>query len=305
MRDQALARAQGRRTPSSAARPPRCSGAHPGPENIRPLLALRQATPEDDTHLIHVVRMALRDQLRPAEAWPSSRRLGLTERDRRDLADVAPGVPSPEAAAFLLGTSSARSDEGPRTLVRFVHHIARYGDEGADAGSARVRLTGATPRAGGQARAPAGDPAGDPGARRRPGRRLRKAARRLRRTLLRSSDPADEVVRDRGGPRLQFRDELPELQGSLDRPIADARPAPRPSRRSRRSTRRCRALLGRMLDDAAAPLELREKAAISWRTWRAARGQALVSRPCRPPRPAPGHDRRGPGHAEARVPRRS
>ena len=58
--------------------------------------------PTDDTHLIHVVRMALRDQLKTAEVWPRLETLGLTERDRRDLADVATGVPSPEAAAFLL-----------------------------------------------------------------------------------------------------------------------------------------------------------------------------------------------------------
>ena len=33
-------------------------GRHPAPENIQPLLALRQSTPADDTHLVHVARMA-------------------------------------------------------------------------------------------------------------------------------------------------------------------------------------------------------------------------------------------------------
>ena len=37
---------------------------------MRPLLALRQSTSEDDSHLLHVVRMALRDQLKTADAWP-------------------------------------------------------------------------------------------------------------------------------------------------------------------------------------------------------------------------------------------
>ena len=44
-------------------------GRHPAAENIRPLLDLRVAVPADDTHLLYVVRMALRDQLNNAAAW--------------------------------------------------------------------------------------------------------------------------------------------------------------------------------------------------------------------------------------------
>ena len=77
-------------------------GAHPALANIRPLLALRQSTPGDDTHLIHVVRIALRDQLKNAEVWSRLDSLNLTERDRRDIADVATGVHTEGAAGFLL-----------------------------------------------------------------------------------------------------------------------------------------------------------------------------------------------------------
>src|SRR5262249_30534854 len=94
--------------------------------NVRPLLALRQSTPADDTHLIHVVRIALRDQLKPAGVWPGLESLNLTERDRRDIADVAPGDHSPEAAAFLLDHLQ-RLSEPSENRLRFVHHIARYG----------------------------------------------------------------------------------------------------------------------------------------------------------------------------------
>ena len=55
-------------------------GRHPDPENIRPLLDLRQQVPADDTHLLHVVRMALRDQLRAAAHWDRCR--GELERPR-------------------------------------------------------------------------------------------------------------------------------------------------------------------------------------------------------------------------------
>ena len=101
-------------------------GAHPALANIRPLLALRQTTPADDTHLVHVARMALRDQLKTADAWKGLETLVLSERDRRDLADVAPGVHSPEAAAYLLAFLSQYAVTA-EDMVRFVHHIARYG----------------------------------------------------------------------------------------------------------------------------------------------------------------------------------
>ena len=107
-------------------------GAHPDLANIQPLLALRQSTTEDDTHLIHVVRMALRDQLKTAEVWPMLETLGLNERDRRDLADVATGVASPAAAAFLLDHLRTFT-ETQENLLRYVHHIARHGVKGSAA----------------------------------------------------------------------------------------------------------------------------------------------------------------------------
>jgi putative heme-binding domain-containing protein len=105
-------------------------GAHPDLANIRPLLALRQKAAEDDTHLIHVVRMALRDQLKTAKVWPRLETLGLNEHDRRDLADVATGVASPAAATFLLNHIRTLS-ESQGNLLRYVHHVARQGAKGS------------------------------------------------------------------------------------------------------------------------------------------------------------------------------
>jgi putative heme-binding domain-containing protein len=103
-------------------------GRHPAAENIRPLLDLRHAVPGDDTHLRHVVRMALRDQLRPAASWAGLPSKDGTERDARAIADVSLGVPSAEAAAYLM-QHLKRYPEGGDRLVRNVHHIARYGAE--------------------------------------------------------------------------------------------------------------------------------------------------------------------------------
>ena len=101
-------------------------GAHASSANIRPLLALRQSAPGDDTHLIHVVRIALRDQLQNAEVWSRLGNLNLSERDQRDIADVTTGVHTEGAAGFLF--AHLKAFELPQAeLLRFTHHIARYG----------------------------------------------------------------------------------------------------------------------------------------------------------------------------------
>ncbi len=101
-------------------------GRHPDSENVRPLLDLRRSVPAGDTHLLHVVRMALRDQLRPAETWSKLAGQEWSEVDARALADVAPGVPSAEAAAYLLAHLRRYPETGER-LAAYVHHVARRG----------------------------------------------------------------------------------------------------------------------------------------------------------------------------------
>ena len=76
-------------------------GAHPEAANVEPLLKLRHVVPGDDDHLLHVVRMALRDQLRPQTTWEKLRVEELPERDQQALAYVCPGVHTAEAARFL------------------------------------------------------------------------------------------------------------------------------------------------------------------------------------------------------------
>ena len=52
--------------------------------------------------------------------------LGLTEHERRDIADVATGVHTEGAAGFLLAHIKVL-DEPRDRVIRFFHHIARYG----------------------------------------------------------------------------------------------------------------------------------------------------------------------------------
>jgi putative heme-binding domain-containing protein len=104
-------------------------GRHPDTaKNLRALLDLRHAVPKDDTHLLHVVRMALRDQLRSSGSWPQLAGEVWNERDRQAIADVALGVPSADAAAYLMVHLQRYEVQG-EMRTNCVHHIARYGSE--------------------------------------------------------------------------------------------------------------------------------------------------------------------------------
>jgi putative heme-binding domain-containing protein len=107
-------------------------GRHPSSDNVRPLLALRHHVPKEDTHLLYVVRMALRDQFLLDAAWQQFPLASLDEADARAVADVSTGVPRAAAADFLL-QYFGRWSEGRDNLVRYVHHVARYGTGDAEA----------------------------------------------------------------------------------------------------------------------------------------------------------------------------
>jgi putative heme-binding domain-containing protein len=106
------------------------TGLHPSPDNVRPLLDLRHAVAADDTHLLHVVRMALRDQFRNSPAYDRTPRADWSERDYRAVADVSVGVPTAAAATFLLEYLWQYSEKDGR-LSDYVYHVARYGEPSA------------------------------------------------------------------------------------------------------------------------------------------------------------------------------
>jgi putative heme-binding domain-containing protein len=129
-------------------------GRHPASDSLRLLLDARHAVTGDDTHQLHVVRIALRNQLRDAGPWPGLDDRTYSEPDLRALADVATGVPSLDAARFLL----AHLQEYPEpreNLLRYEHHIARHGDAATDEGLlafAREYRQGGLPMQGEQVR---------------------------------------------------------------------------------------------------------------------------------------------------------
>jgi putative heme-binding domain-containing protein len=113
-------------------------GRHPAASNVKPLLELRRAVPAEDTHLLYVVRMALRDQFRPAATWKLLDPSSWDERDARAVADVVLGLPTPEGARFLMDHLQRHPEDRDR-FTGYVHHIARFGD--AEARSALETFT--------------------------------------------------------------------------------------------------------------------------------------------------------------------
>ena len=104
------------------------SSRHPSQPLIRPLLALFHATPTDDVHLRHCVRMALRDHLQHEE-W--LRDLG----DIRAAADVllvaaiCPALRSATAAEFVAGNLPVIAAAMPDRLPELLQSMAGSASE--------------------------------------------------------------------------------------------------------------------------------------------------------------------------------
>jgi putative heme-binding domain-containing protein len=106
-------------------------GRWPEALHVRPLIDLRAHVPSTDTHLLYVVRKALRDQLQSESvfAWVNSQ--SWSESDTLALADVAIGVKSATAATFLLHQIAVLSKKpnAQPPVADVLKHVARYAPE--------------------------------------------------------------------------------------------------------------------------------------------------------------------------------
>jgi putative heme-binding domain-containing protein len=106
-------------------------GNSPSFEAIRPLLAVIQRVPKDDTHLLYVARKSLRDHLVPEENFHRLSSEKLSDADVATVTDVAIAVKTPAAAAFLLQqlrTLSKQKNPQP-SIAEVLKHAARYAPE--------------------------------------------------------------------------------------------------------------------------------------------------------------------------------
>jgi putative heme-binding domain-containing protein len=233
-------------------------GSHPESSNVRPLIELVRSVDPLDTHLKHVARIALRDQFGSTKSWDL---VGLNDADEATVADVAIGIPSADSAFFLFKTSaqSFLSDK-PLPLdrrVRFAHHIARYGDQeqavsfirAAKTPSEKVVLLKAIQQ-GTQERGAA------------LGADARKLAADVAKTLLASTD-GNEV---KAGIELAGSMKLEGVKETLAS-VVEGKKSPTPQRTSAMTALVALdpvgsvASLGKLVKDAAEPVELREQAA--------------------------------------------
>jgi len=90
-------------------------GAQPSSEHVGPLLALLRSASKEDDHLIHVVRMALRDQLRAPKVAAGVALETLSVDDLRALLDIMLAVPGEETA--LLRFAAFERVEVPKDLL--------------------------------------------------------------------------------------------------------------------------------------------------------------------------------------------
>jgi len=237
-------------------------GAHPDLAFVKPLLKLRQTTSPEDSHLLYVARMALRDQLKPATAWPGLAALPLNDQDRADLADVAVAVPDERASAYLLAHFQT-FPESPDNVKRYVHHVARHGETSAlptliafaggrdEAPSARLELVKEIQQ-GLQERGVATPDA------------LRSLATGIVARFLESRD-ADEVKRGiEAAGELQLKEAIPGLEAVFARAdLSEGRRAAALAGITALDMPLGLSKLKAALDDGSLPLPLREAAAVA------------------------------------------
>ncbi|MDB6129831.1 MAG: Cytochrome c, partial [Verrucomicrobiales bacterium] len=102
--------------------------SHPGDENIRPLLDLRHSIVAEDTHLLYVSRVSLRDQLSIPKSYEGLIKVVMTEEDRKALADVSLGVQTEESGKFLVNHILTVKEPKDR-MMEYLRHAARFAPE--------------------------------------------------------------------------------------------------------------------------------------------------------------------------------
>lgn len=115
-------------------------GRHPAIENVKALLEAKKTAPADDTHLIHTIRMALRNQLEDTAVLAGIPPLGLSEPEQRDVADVITGVSNADVGTLILSYLKKGITDPSRTVQLLVHAARRLPPADVDALATTVPL---------------------------------------------------------------------------------------------------------------------------------------------------------------------
>lgn len=101
-------------------------GQHPTFDGLKALIKLRQQVPAQDNHLLHMVRMTLRDHLKSKAVMKQVFKHDWSEDDSKSLVDVVSGVHDSPSATLALKHLQRFAEPTPR-VESLVHYIARYG----------------------------------------------------------------------------------------------------------------------------------------------------------------------------------
>jgi putative heme-binding domain-containing protein len=100
-------------------------GQHPDLANVRPLLDALASADKEDTHFVHVLRMALRNQLRPAESFAKLKDVTLSDAEVLMLAVLSVSIDTGDAATFLLDhVRQLAADKA--ALTKYLQHAVRF-----------------------------------------------------------------------------------------------------------------------------------------------------------------------------------
>jgi putative heme-binding domain-containing protein len=98
---------------------------HPRADHVARLLDVWAAAAADDTHLVHAVRMALRDQLLAEGVYEQvAADFGGDSAALARLAEISLGAPTPQSAAFVLDYLGREANVAAR--AELVRHTARH-----------------------------------------------------------------------------------------------------------------------------------------------------------------------------------
>lgn len=111
----------------------RCSAevlsAWPEFANVRPLLEALPRAAAEDTHLVYVLRKALRDQLNEPTIFQQVQSATWSDSEHQAFLDVAVAVRSPDAARYLLSRMDRLSNTTRPTVGEALQQVARYGSD--------------------------------------------------------------------------------------------------------------------------------------------------------------------------------
>lgn len=100
-------------------------GMHPDASNVTPLIEMLFSTDKDDTHLLYVVKMSLRNQLAAAGSYAKLAATKLTPDQQRAIAEMSLAVPSSEAADYLLAHIGEVAQDREQ-VTKYLKHSVRY-----------------------------------------------------------------------------------------------------------------------------------------------------------------------------------